>query len=104
MNADVALLENYRAKPARISSGRKRLLRLLADVVDGTNEAMLEAHGFKPACIAAAESEGQVRVTMRHYEPPGLRHKYPNGFDVRRLFITDVGRAALARDSRKRVA
>jgi hypothetical protein len=81
-----------------MKTDRKRLLRILAEGVDGTNEAMLEQLGFRVSCLDRAAADGVVLAAPRTYHPPGLKHVYPNGLTVRRFYITPAGHAALARE------
>lgn len=65
------------------------LVFFLARCEDGVTEDMLVRHGFPVALQNRAVEMGVVRRMVTRCAPPGLRHKYPRGFDLRRLYAED---------------
>jgi hypothetical protein len=68
----------------------RRVLAVVAK--DGTNEAMLERHGFTAALLDGLVAAGHLRVEHRHY---GARGSTRVNLTVRRFYVTDAGREVI---------
>jgi hypothetical protein len=69
----------------------RRALKMLADLSEGSNEALLLAHGFTPSVIAGLVDTGLATSTTE----PILAGGRP--VEVTRISITYRGRVALER-------
>ena len=73
------------------SDERRRALKMLADLPEGSTEALLLAHGFTSAVIAELVDTGLATSTIEPFLADGRI------VDVMRFRITDAGRKALER-------
>jgi hypothetical protein len=77
------------ANPRRPKPDRRRALAMLAGCPDGCNEAIMTAHGFGAAVLAALVRDGLVEIEEQRVGGGG------RVLSVKRFTITEAGRRAI---------